>query len=175
MSSVHYNLDYLQQVFQGNDAMVRRILDLFEEQVPGYLTEMEDRWRQGEWRKLHPMAHKARSSISMLGMTSLLEDIVHIEHTSRSGSTLVTSGSGLCPLARPWISVSRRFDETEVPRRAEATDRLTPGRNVLDVDKPHPDSGVLERFGSRGPFAKRGVVPLEREPCLFRDFPSRRC
>ena len=85
MTSVHYNLDYLQQVFQGNDAMVRRILDLFEEQVPGYLTEMEDRWRQGEWRKLHPLAHKARSSISMLGMASLLEDILRIEDTSRNG------------------------------------------------------------------------------------------
>ena len=85
MSSVHYNLDYLQQVFQGNDAMVHRILDSFEEQVPGYLDEMEARWSRGEWRDLHPLAHKARSSISMLGMQSLLDDIVHIERTSRSG------------------------------------------------------------------------------------------
>ena len=85
MSSVHYNLDYLQQVFQGNDAMVRRILDLFEEQVPGYLAEMEVRWQRGEWRKLHPLAHKARSSINMLGMAPLLEDILHIEQVSRSG------------------------------------------------------------------------------------------
>ena len=85
MSSVHYNLDYLQQVFQGNDAMVRRILDSFEEQVPRYLADMQERWRQGDWRNLHPLAHKARSSISMLGMAVLLEDIQAIERISRKG------------------------------------------------------------------------------------------
>jgi len=85
MSSVHYNLDYLQQVFQGNDAMVHRILDSFEEQVPDYLAEMESRWKDGDWRNLHPLAHKARSSVSMLGMESLLEDILKIEQTSRNG------------------------------------------------------------------------------------------
>jgi HPt (histidine-containing phosphotransfer) domain-containing protein len=85
MSSVHYNLDYLQQVFQGNDAMVHRILDSFEAQVPGYLDEMESRWRNGDWQNIHPIAHKARSSISMLGMKPLLEDVLHIERTSRSG------------------------------------------------------------------------------------------
>ena len=95
MSSVHYNLDYLQQVFQGNDAMVHRILDSFEAQVPGYLAEMESRWRNGDWRNLHPLAHKARSSISMLGMKPLLEDILHIERTSRSGEDEGDIGSRL--------------------------------------------------------------------------------
>ena len=41
MSKTHYNLDYLQQVFQGNEAMVQRILDVFEEQVPGVLCRNE--------------------------------------------------------------------------------------------------------------------------------------
>ena len=36
MSAPLYNLDYLKQVFQGNDAMVHRILDLFEVEVPRY-------------------------------------------------------------------------------------------------------------------------------------------
>ena len=85
MSSVHYNLDYLQQVFQGNEAMVHRILDSFEAQVPGYLNEMDSRWRNGDWQNIHPIAHKARSSISMLGMKPLLEDVLQIEITSRSG------------------------------------------------------------------------------------------
>ena len=85
MSSVHYNLDYLQQVFQGNEAMVHRILDSFEAQVPGYLNEMESRWRNGDWQNIHPIAHKARSSINMLGMKPLLEDVLQIERMSRSG------------------------------------------------------------------------------------------
>lgn len=84
MPTVHYNLDYLQQVFQGNDAMVRRILDSFEEQVPAYFTEMERRWRSGRWRDIHPLAHKAKSSIGMLGMQALLEEVLALERTSRT-------------------------------------------------------------------------------------------
>ena len=77
MPSAHYNLDYLQQVFQGNDAMVHRILDSFEEQVPAYFAEMDKRWHEGRWQDIHPLAHKAKSSIGMLGMTALLEHVVH--------------------------------------------------------------------------------------------------
>ena len=84
MPTVHYNLDYLQQVFQGNDAMVRRILDSFEEQVPAYFTEMERRWRSGRWRDIHPLAHKAKSSIGILGMQALLEEVLVLERTSRT-------------------------------------------------------------------------------------------
>ena len=86
MPSAHYNLDYLQQVFQGNDAMVHRILDSFEEQVPAYFAEMDKRWHEGRWQDIHPLAHKAKSSIGMLGMTLLLEHVVHIERVSRTAA-----------------------------------------------------------------------------------------
>lgn len=85
MHATHYNLDYLQQVFQGNDAMVLRILDVFEEEVPKYFAEMERLGRLGQWRDLHPLAHKAKSSIGMLGMKELLEEVLRIETLSRSG------------------------------------------------------------------------------------------
>ena len=87
MPSVHYNLDYLQQVFQGNDAMVQRILDSFEEQVPAYFEEMNRRWRSGRWQDIHPLAHKAKSSIGMLGMNGLLDHVLHIEQVSRTASS----------------------------------------------------------------------------------------
>jgi len=134
MSSVHYNLDYLQQVFQGNDAMVRRILDLFEEQVPGYLTEMEDRWRQGEWRKLHPLAHKARSSISMLGMASLLEDILHIEHTSRSGVDPGDIGERL-------VSARTALDLGLEALRRDRSAQEDPGNGQIDTRSERPRRG----------------------------------
>ncbi|MDG1381974.1 MAG: Hpt domain-containing protein [Flavobacteriales bacterium] len=85
MNAELYNLSYLQEVFQGNDAMVRRILDLFEVQVPGYFDEMESRLAHGQWRQLHPLAHKAKSSLGMLGMEGVLYHTLHIETVSRSG------------------------------------------------------------------------------------------
>lgn len=85
MFTHHYTLDYLQQVFQGNDAMVLRILDVFEEEVPKYFDAMERLGQEGRWRELHPLAHKAKSSIGLLGMHALLEKVLLIETLSRSG------------------------------------------------------------------------------------------
>ncbi|MDB4676115.1 Hpt domain-containing protein [Flavobacteriales bacterium] len=88
MHANHYNLDYLKQVFQGNDAMVLRILDIFEEEVPKYFAEMSRLASTGQWDGLHPLAHKAKSSIGMLGMQGLLKEILVVENLSRtSGDT----------------------------------------------------------------------------------------
>ena len=105
MSANHYNLDYLKQVFQGNDAMVRRILDLFESEVPRYFEEMEDRMSKGAWRELHPLAHKAKSSIGMLGMQRLLDEVLIIEHQSRAGTSKEEVGRALVA-ARQLLTVA---------------------------------------------------------------------
>ena len=130
MSSVHYNLDYLQQVFQGNDAMVRRILDSFEGQVPAYLDEMEARWSRGEGRDLHPLAHKGRSSISMLGMQSLLDDILHIERTSRNGDDEGDIGARLDSARRSLFLALEALRRDRAGQTMSRTDRpaLSPSR-----------------------------------------------
>lgn len=137
MSSVHYNLDYLQQVFQGNDAMVRRILDSFEEHVPGYLDEMEARWSRGEWRGLHPLAHKARSSISMLGMDSLLDDILHIEQTSRNGDDEADIGARLGSARR---SLSLALEALRRDRAGQVLSRTD--RPASNPSRPSRKSGL---------------------------------
>ena len=84
MQANHYNLDYLKQVFQGNDAMVLRILDIFEEEVPKYFAEMSRLASAGQWGGLHPLAHKSKSSIGMLGMHGLLKEVLVVENLSRT-------------------------------------------------------------------------------------------
>lgn len=87
MSAKQYNLDYLKQVFQGNEAMVLRILDIFEVEVPRYFAAMVRLGQEDKWSELHPLAHKAKSSVGMLGMQPLLEDVLAIEQASRSGGS----------------------------------------------------------------------------------------
>lgn len=125
MPSAHYNLDYLQQVFQGNDAMVQRILDSFEEQVPAYFEEMNRRWRSGRWQDIHPLAHKAKSSIGMLGMNGLLGHVVHIEQVSRTSSTPDDIGDRLkqaCALLTLALDAMRRDRMSQVDARNAAVD-----------------------------------------------------
>ncbi len=82
-STVRYDLSYLNQVFQGNREMINNIINLFLQQVPEYIREMEECVRKNEPLSLHPLAHKAKSSVSMLGIKEMECDILQIEQDSK--------------------------------------------------------------------------------------------
>jgi HPt (histidine-containing phosphotransfer) domain-containing protein len=83
-SAARYDLSYLNQVFQGNKEMINNIISLFLQQVPDYIREMEECVKKNEMLSLHPLAHKAKSSISMLGIRDMESDIVQIEQDSKN-------------------------------------------------------------------------------------------
>ncbi len=80
---LRYDLSYLNQVFQGNREMINNIINLFIQQVPDYIHEMEECVRKNEPLSLHPLAHKAKSSVSMLGIKDMETDILQIEQDSK--------------------------------------------------------------------------------------------
>jgi HPt (histidine-containing phosphotransfer) domain-containing protein len=82
-TAARYDLSYLNQVFQGNRDMVNNIIALFLQQVPRYVNEMEECVRKNEPLSLHPLAHKAKSSVAMLGIKDMEADIVQIEQDSK--------------------------------------------------------------------------------------------
>jgi HPt (histidine-containing phosphotransfer) domain-containing protein len=82
-STMRYDLSYLNQVFQGNREMINNIINLFLQQVPEYIREMEECVRKNEPLSLHPLAHKAKSSVSMLGIKDMETDILQIEQDSK--------------------------------------------------------------------------------------------
>lgn len=81
---LRYDLSYLNQVFQGNREMINNIIQLFLQQVPCYISEMEECVRKNEPLSLHPLAHKAKSSVSMLGIRDMESCIVQIEQNSKN-------------------------------------------------------------------------------------------
>ena len=81
--TMRYDLSYLNQVFQGNREMINNIINLFLQQVPEYIREMEECVRKNEPLSLHPLAHKAKSSVSMLGIKDMETDILQIEQDSK--------------------------------------------------------------------------------------------
>lgn len=81
--STLFDLSYLNQVFQGNREMINNIIQLFLQQVPEYIREMEECVRKNEPLSLHPLAHKAKSSVSMLGIRKMETDILQIEQDSK--------------------------------------------------------------------------------------------
>lgn len=86
----HYDLTYINEVFQGNETMVQQIVRLFLEQSPVFRREMTECIRRGQWCELHPIAHKLKSSVKMLGMTGLMPLVVEIERKSKFGEDVIT-------------------------------------------------------------------------------------
>lgn len=78
-----FDLSYLNQIFQGNQEMINNIIQLFLEQVPQYIEEMVECVNQNDLISLHPLAHKAKSSIAMLGLKSIEQQVLQIEQDSK--------------------------------------------------------------------------------------------
>ena len=79
----HYDLTYLNQVFHGNESMVQEIVQLFLSQAPQFGQDMNACIRQARWSHLHPLAHKLKSSVNMLGMAGLVPLVLDIERISK--------------------------------------------------------------------------------------------
>lgn len=110
----HYNLTYLNQVFYGNESMVREIVQLFLQQSPELARTMTRCVRQSRWQELHPLAHKLKSSVTMLGMEALTPLVLEIERISKFGRD---------PSALPEL-VSRLTLELETVTRALDNDLM---------------------------------------------------
>jgi len=80
-----FDLSYLNQVFQGNKQMINQIISMFVKQVPDYFNEMQECVVRADFNALHPLAHKAKSSITMLGLKHMESLVLQIEKKSKQG------------------------------------------------------------------------------------------
>lgn len=78
-----FDLSYLNQVFQGNKQMINQIITMFIKQVPEYIEEMQNCVVRSDFEALHPLAHKAKSSIAMLGLKDMENLVLEIEKNSK--------------------------------------------------------------------------------------------
>ena len=79
-----FDLSYLNQVFQGNKEMIHQIIIMFVKQVPDYFNEMQECVVRADFSALHPLAHKAKSSIAMLGLKDMEALVLEIEKKSKN-------------------------------------------------------------------------------------------
>lgn len=70
--------------------MIDQIIDLFLKQVPEYVQEMQHCVARNELGELHALAHKAKSSVSILGLKQMEQHILKIEYHSRQKAEMET-------------------------------------------------------------------------------------
>lgn len=73
------DLTYLQHATDGDKELIAQLVDLFREQIVEFSTEMNESIAGNEAERLRRVAHKAKGSISALGMTAVRALLQEIE------------------------------------------------------------------------------------------------
>lgn len=69
------NLKYLQTITEGDTASIREIILLFLDQVPEFIDNLKKHLEEKRYIELGNEAHKAKSSVMILGMEELGHDL----------------------------------------------------------------------------------------------------
>ncbi len=79
MNNSIINLSYFYQIGNNNSEFLFDMIKILINQLPEYQELMLKYYDEKEWQKLGGIAHKSKSSISMLGMESLVKELKKIE------------------------------------------------------------------------------------------------
>jgi len=79
------DLSVLEEITDGSYDLLSDMLDIFFLQVPTFIKEMEAAYNNGDYAKLGAIAHKAKSSVATMGITSLIQKMKEFELLAKSG------------------------------------------------------------------------------------------
>lgn len=79
------DLNYLKTMSGGDPKFIREMIELFREQVDEYEKILPDLLEKGDHENLSKMAHKAKSSVAVMGMTQVAEILKELEIIALEG------------------------------------------------------------------------------------------
>jgi HPt (histidine-containing phosphotransfer) domain-containing protein len=79
------NLSYLKEMTGGNQALMQEMIDIFKNQVKEFSRDMDEYLNKEDYVSLGMLAHKAKSSISIMGLDDLSNDMKVLENLAKSG------------------------------------------------------------------------------------------
>lgn len=79
------DLSYLREMAEGDVASIKEMIAIYFDQVPEYERDMHAYLETGDWTALAKVAHKAKSTAAIVGMTSLQQELDDFEHLARQG------------------------------------------------------------------------------------------
>jgi two-component system, sensor histidine kinase len=83
----HVNLHYLDSIGEGDNKFKNELVKIFLQQLPVLMKELSDYMEQNEYQQLAAVAHKAKSSVAMMGISTLQDDMAKLERLAREGKS----------------------------------------------------------------------------------------
>ena len=78
------NLEYLESVSGGDISVITELVDMFKEQVVEVYAEMKSLYSGQEYKQLGMLAHKAKSSVAIMGMSALADMLKDFELSAKA-------------------------------------------------------------------------------------------
>jgi HPt (histidine-containing phosphotransfer) domain-containing protein len=79
------DLTYLKSVAEGNNEIVREMIGLFNAQVPEFIANLNTFLKEKRYLELGKEAHKAKSSVLVMGMEELAVDMKTLQLATIDG------------------------------------------------------------------------------------------
>lgn len=80
------NLNYLRTITEGDTESMREIIILFIEQVPEFIANLKKHLSEERFAELGSEAHKAKSSVMIMGMENLGHDLKSLQLATIAGT-----------------------------------------------------------------------------------------
>jgi HPt (histidine-containing phosphotransfer) domain-containing protein len=78
------NLSYLKEWSGGDREKIQEMIDIFKNQVEEFAREMDEFLNKKDYPALGKLAHKAKSSISIMGLDDLSKDMKVLENLAKA-------------------------------------------------------------------------------------------
>jgi len=78
-----YDLTQLKEISGGDEGFIESILETFKTDMPQMLSELKRAYQNGDLAEVGKKAHKMKSSIDFMGITSIKETIRNIERQGK--------------------------------------------------------------------------------------------
>ena len=82
----YINLDYLESMAGGDPEIIEEMKEIFISQVPEFIENLNKYLREGQYIELGKEAHKAKSSVMIMGMDELGKDLKALQLSTIAGT-----------------------------------------------------------------------------------------
>lgn len=79
------DLTYLKNMSAGNKDLILEMIEIFRVQVAEFAADMDVFLENKEYENLGRLAHKAKSSISIMGLNELAKELKTFENSAKAG------------------------------------------------------------------------------------------
>ena len=84
------DISYIEEVCGGSSELISEMIDIFREQVSEFNKEMKSLYKSKKYYDLGLLAHKAKSSIAIMGMNDLADKLKELELNAKEGIKIET-------------------------------------------------------------------------------------